>query len=63
MYYVLKFIAEEEASHLEKPSLQRTLLKDWYSHIRYNAGALAISFFIEAKGLSNLSKDREELGV
>lgn len=38
MFY--KFITEEEALDLEKPSLQRTLQKDWHSRIRYNAGAL-----------------------
>lgn len=35
-----KFITEEEALDLEKPSLLRALQKDWHSLIRYSAGAL-----------------------
>lgn len=38
MFY--KFITEEEALDLEKPSLLRALQKDWHSLIRYSAGAL-----------------------
>lgn len=55
MFY--KFITEEEALDLEKPSLQRTLQKDWHSHIRYNAGALpCYKLLYRSKGFEQFLK-------